>query len=100
MVLFQPHRYSRTRLLFRQFPQAFASAGKVYVKDIYPAGEKPIAGVTSRLVLDGIKKAGIAVSEFPGALELSKELRTGDVLITVGAGDVWKTGAEVKMLLQ
>ncbi|HAF96414.1 MAG TPA: UDP-N-acetylmuramate--L-alanine ligase [Elusimicrobia bacterium] len=100
VVLFQPHRYSRTRLLFRQFPQAFASAGKVYVKDIYPAGEKPIAGVTSRLVLDGIKKAGIAVSEFPGALELSKELRTGDVLITVGAGDVWKTGAEVKMLLQ
>ncbi|MCX5786459.1 MAG: UDP-N-acetylmuramate--L-alanine ligase [Elusimicrobia bacterium] len=99
VVLFQPHRYSRTRLLFRQFPPAFASAGKVYVMEIYPAGEKPIPGVTSRLLLDGLRKTGIAASEFPGALELSKELRPGDVLITVGAGDVWKTGAEVRMRL-
>ncbi|MEI7482087.1 MAG: UDP-N-acetylmuramate--L-alanine ligase [Elusimicrobiota bacterium] len=100
IVLFQPHRYSRTGILRREFPAAFDAADLTYVMDIYAAGEKPLPGVTSELILAGLKKRGLKAERFPGAMEIAKNLRAGDVLITVGAGDVWKFGEEIKLKLE
>jgi UDP-N-acetylmuramate--alanine ligase len=95
IVVFQPHRYSRTKLLARQFGPALKAADFVYVMDVYPAGEKPLKGVSSRLILDSMRAAGVAGAAFPGALELSKQLKSGDVVLTLGAGDVWKVGEDL-----
>jgi len=100
VALFQPHRYSRTSLLRKEFPAAFGAADLTCVMEIYAAGEKPLPGVSSELILDGLKRRGLRAEKFSGAMELAKELRTGDVLITVGAGDVWKLGEEIKLKLQ
>ncbi|MCM2267657.1 MAG: UDP-N-acetylmuramate--L-alanine ligase [Elusimicrobiales bacterium] len=100
VVIFQPHRYSRTALLYREFGRAFADAGKLFVAPVYAAGEKPLPGVDSGLVLRALKRAGKAAAPFPGALEVMKELRPGDVLLTLGAGDIWKTCEEIKMKTQ
>lgn len=100
IALFQPHRYSRTSLLRHEFPAAFDAAAMTYVMDIYAAGEKPIPGVTSGLILAGLKKRGLKAEKFPGAMEIAKNLRAGDLLITVGAGDVWKVGEEIKLKLE
>lgn len=100
IVLFQPHRYSRTSILRSEFPAAFDAADLTYVMEIYAAGEKPLPGVTSELILDGLKKRGLKAEKFPGAMEIAKNLRAGDVLITVGAGDVWKLGEEIKLKLE
>jgi UDP-N-acetylmuramate--alanine ligase len=95
IVVFQPHRYSRTKLLAREFGPALKAADFSYVMDVYPAGEKPMKGVSSQLILDAMKKAGAAGARFPGALELAKQLKPGDVVLTLGAGDVWKVGEDL-----
>ncbi len=95
VVIFQPHRFSRTKLLAKDFGPAFKGADLVYVTDIYAAGEKPMAGVTSKLIRDSIAKSGIECAPFPGALETARDLRPGDVVLTLGAGDVWKTGVDL-----
>lgn len=95
VVVFQPHRYSRTKLLAKEFGPAFQAADRLYVMDVYAAGEKPVAGVSSRLVIDSARKAGVDAHAFPGALELAKQLRPGDVVLTLGAGDVWKVGEDL-----
>ncbi len=100
VVLFQPHRYTRTALLHREFSRAFGDADRVYVAPVYGAGEKPIPGVDSSLILRGLRSSGSPASAFPGVLEAMKELRPGDVFLTLGAGDVWKTGEEVKLKLE
>lgn len=100
VVLFQPHRYSRTRLLYREFGRAFGDAGKLFVAPVYAAGEKPLPGVDSGLILRELARAGKAAEPFPGALALLKELRPGDVLLTLGAGDVWKAGEEIKLKME
>ena len=99
IVLFQPHRYTRTKLLAREFGPAFRGADRAYVLDIYPAGEKPLPGVSSRLILDSMRRAGVDAQAFPGPLEVAKELRPGDLVLTVGAGDVWKVGEDLKRRL-
>jgi UDP-N-acetylmuramate--alanine ligase len=95
IVVFQPHRYSRTKFLAREFGPALKAADFTYVMDVYPAGEKPIKGVSSKLILDSMRKAGAAGAAFPGALELAKQLKPGDVVLTLGAGDVWKVGEDL-----
>ncbi len=95
VVIFQPHRFSRTQLLAREFGAAFKGADLVYVTDIYAAGEKPIAHVTSQIIVDGVAKSGIKALAFPGALEVARDLRPGDIVLTLGAGDVWKIGADL-----
>ncbi len=96
VVLFQPHRYTRTRDLLSEFIDAFTDADKVILMDIYPAGEKPLPGVNSELLYRGIKDTGKDIEyipdreELPGYLE--RELKEGDLLLTLGAGDVWKIG--------
>lgn len=94
LVLFQPHLYSRTRHLAREFGRALAAADAVCVSEIYEAREEPIEGVTGKLVVDAVAEArpGMPVAWAP-ALEdaarvVARLARTGDVVLTVGAGDV------------
>ncbi len=93
-VLFQPHRFSRTRDLMAEFASAFADADSVEVLDIYAASEEPIAGVDARALVKAIREAhGGEVRYAPSAAEAVKLLadraKAGDVILTLGAGSVW-----------
>ncbi len=96
VVLFQPHRYTRTRDLLGDFIDAFADADKVVLMDIYPAGEKPLPGVDSELLYRGIKDTGKDIEYIGNRDEiigyLDSEVKERDTLLTLGAGDVWKMG--------
>lgn len=98
IVLFQPHRYTRTRDLLGEFCNAFTDADKVVLMDIYPAGEKPLLGIDSELLFKGIKDTNKDVRYMKDKDEilayLGGELRDSDTLLTLGAGDVWKVGEE------
>ncbi|RJR19256.1 MAG: UDP-N-acetylmuramate--L-alanine ligase [Nitrospiraceae bacterium] len=98
VVLFQPHRYTRTRDLLNEFIDAFTEADKVILMDIYPAGEKPLPGVHSELLCKGIKDTGKDIDYIAdrGAIldYLDSDLKEADTLLTLGAGDVWKLGEE------
>jgi UDP-N-acetylmuramate--alanine ligase len=98
LVLFQPHRFTRTQSLWKEFSQCFDQADGVYILDIYPAGEAPIPGVTSELILEPLKKNHKAAFALPAPVDLTKlsqDLRAGDVVVTLGAGDVWKVGEQL-----
>jgi UDP-N-acetylmuramate--alanine ligase len=97
VVVFQPHRYSRTQALFDEFTRAFYQSDILVLMPIYAASEKKISGVTSRNLCEGIKSHGhkevVYASGFKAALAyLDKALHPGDILLTLGAGDVWKVG--------
>jgi UDP-N-acetylmuramate--alanine ligase len=98
VVLFQPHRYTRTRDLLSDFFRAFVDADKVILMDIYPAGEKPLDRINSEVVFQGIKDTGKDIVYIKNRAEtlsyLTGELKEGDILLTLGAGDVWKAGEE------
>lgn len=104
IVAFQPHLYTRTRDFHREFASALGLADVVYLCDLYPAREQPLAGVSSRLVSDSMAANGRAPdwegprSEAAGAL--ASGVRAGDVVLTVGAGDITRTGPELKELLE
>jgi UDP-N-acetylmuramate--alanine ligase len=105
VVVFQPHRYTRTRHLLEEFFTAFNQADKLIVMDIYAAGEKPIPEVSGQVLYEGIKKYGhrdvTYLSEREKIVEhLAAVLKRGDLLITLGAGDVWKLGEQVLEKLQ
>ena len=100
VVVFQPHRYSRTRALFDEFTRAFYQSDVLVVMPIYAASEKKIEGVNSQNLCEGIKAHGhkevIYADGFKAAHSLLKQtLQPRDVLLTLGAGDVWKVGMEV-----
>ena len=100
VVVFQPHRYSRTRALFDEFSRAFYQSDVLVVLPIYAASEKKIEGVTSQNLCEEIKAHGhkevIHADGFKAALaHLKQILQPGDVLLTLGAGDVYKVGEEV-----
>ncbi len=94
LALFQPHLYSRTRHLARETAAALAEADVVAVTDIYAAREEPVAGVTGKLVVDALAelRPGMTIGWTPliedGARFLAARTRPGDVVLTVGAGDV------------
>ncbi|MCI0469833.1 MAG: UDP-N-acetylmuramate--L-alanine ligase [Nitrospirae bacterium] len=99
-VLFQPHRYTRTRDLIDEFALSFDDIDGLFLMDIYPAGEKPIEGISSGSLLERIKESGLKdvnhVSDRGEMInKIKSELRAGDVLITLGAGDVYKIGEEL-----
>jgi len=98
VVLFQPHRYTRTRDLLGEFIDAFADADKIVLMDIYPAGEIPLPGVNSELLFRGITDKGKDIKYIQNKDEildyLCSELSGPDTLLTLGAGDVWKLGEE------
>jgi UDP-N-acetylmuramate--alanine ligase len=99
VAAFQPHLYSRTKDFAREFGAALATADVVYLTEIYPAREQPMPGVTSRLIGDALNDAGGHL-EWLGNREdlagvLGDEVRANDVVITIGAGDITKTGPEL-----
>jgi UDP-N-acetylmuramate--alanine ligase len=91
---FQPHRYTRTAALWRDFGEAFAGADVLAVTDVYAAGQTPIPGVTGKLIVDAVldDEPWRRVAWLPGrdALRrfLAAELRPGDLCLTLGAGDL------------
>ena len=99
LVLFQPHRFSRTAALYAEFAGVFTDADSVKLLEIYPAGEKPIHGVSSKLIFDLLKKNGADVEFFHGAEVLARSVKSGDIVLTLGAGDVWKIGEEILKLI-
>ena len=96
-VIFQPHRYTRTKFLMDDFACCFTGAERVYVLDIYAASEPPIPGVTSERLVErmrelGFDRARYAPSEQAVIREVLAEAQPGDLILTVGAGSVWKVG--------
>jgi len=103
VVCFQPHLFSRTRDFAGEFGEALAAADALFLCDIYPAREQPIPGVTSQLIADAVAKAGHAPTwmgpRAQAAEALARFVQAGDVVLTIGAGDVTKTGPEILGLL-
>ncbi len=96
-VIFQPHRYTRTRDLMNEFATAFADADTLLLLDIYPASEKPIEGITAEALAARIHKAGkhdvhYAPSFVDAAGTISATAQAGDLILTLGAGSVSQLG--------
>ena len=99
VAVFQPHRYSRTRDLFTDFLGAFVDADVLLVTEIYPAGEEPIPGISSAHLVEEIRTAGhkdVTFVENRSVLmdKLRERLQSGDILITLGAGDITQVSQE------
>lgn len=97
VVLFQPHRYSRTQSCWSEFLKCFSQSDALMITDIYAAGEQPIPGIDAQKLVNEIShkdKFYIPRSENQVA-EILKKLKSGDVFVTLGAGDGWKLGLEV-----
>ena len=97
VVVFQPHRYTRTQALFDDFTRAFYQSDLLVVLPIYAAGEKKIKGVEGNTLFEGIRSHGhrevVYMQDFETAVShLKKVLTRSDILLTMGAGDVWKVG--------
>lgn len=104
-VLFQPHRYTRTQALFEDFTTAFYQSDVLIVTEIYAASEPVIPGVHAEKLTTAIQKHGHGnVRYIPDHLalvpSLVEEVREGDVVLTLGAGNIWQTGEELLKRLQ
>jgi len=100
IVVFQPHRYTRTRDLIDEFAACFDEADSLYLMDIYSAGEKPIEGIHSKVLMEGFRRYGKRdLNYISDRNELISQVKTrikeGDIIITLGAGDVYKIGEEL-----
>ena len=103
LVLFQPHLFSRTRHLARELGAALSTADAACVTDVYRAREQPVEGVTGKLVLDALRpglRAGWAPAVEDGARIVAAWARPGDLVLTVGAGDVERAGPLVLAALR
>ncbi|KGO35683.1 MAG: UDP-N-acetylmuramate--L-alanine ligase [Desulfoprunum sp.] len=104
VVLFQPHRYSRTQALFKEFLTCFHQADVLVMTEVYAASEEPIAGVNSRVLLEEIKRHGqrntLYIADIGTmAAELPPLLQDNDLVLTLGAGNIVKVGEELLLLL-
>ncbi|MFO7605163.1 MAG: UDP-N-acetylmuramate--L-alanine ligase [Desulfurivibrionaceae bacterium] len=100
IVLFQPHRYSRTKGLFKEFRTAFHEADILVMTDIYAASEEPIEGVTGEALLQATKQHGQRQTYYVAevddlAAEVVVMLKPGDVVLTLGAGDIPRAGEQI-----
>jgi UDP-N-acetylmuramate--alanine ligase len=97
VVMFQPHRYSRTQTCWHDFTNCFTQCDLLFLTDIYPAGEMPVPGITSEKLSAEVKHSNCHY--LPKTQELAdkirSELKAGDVFLTLGAGDGWKIGMEI-----
>ena len=105
VVVFQPHRYSRTKHLLQDFARSFYQADLLVVTEIYPAGERPIKGVNGELIARAIKNFGHKRVVFINKLmdipiHLKEVIQPGDILLTLGAGDVWRVGEAFLQLVK
>jgi UDP-N-acetylmuramate--alanine ligase len=98
VAVFQPHRYSRTQALWRELGESLTGADVIVVTDIYGAEQDPIPGVTGKLVVEGIARAGgyrrvVYLPHRHDVVEfLAREVREDDLVVTMGCGDVWMLG--------
>jgi UDP-N-acetylmuramate--alanine ligase len=104
LVLFQPHRYTRTKHLWDDFCSAFNQADMVVLMDIYAAGEPPIPGITGQALAEAIRAAGHKSVVFHSSMqkgieELLRAARPGDAILTIGAGNVSRAAGELAVLL-
>lgn len=97
ITFFQPHRFSRTEICWNDFLSSFSNTDQLYLLDIYPAGEAPIDGISSARLLSEMKhSSGSLFARTPESLELAiRGFREGDVVLTLGAGDVYKLNTEM-----
>jgi UDP-N-acetylmuramate--alanine ligase len=100
VVVFQPHRYSRTQYCFEAFARSFYQADLLLLCDIYPAGEEPLEGINSERLVDAIKSYGHKSARYIGRVEnaaavLEPELKSGDLVITMGAGNISRVAEEL-----
>ncbi len=102
VTLFQPHRFTRTRDLFQDFTQAFDEADRVFLTEVYAAGEDPIVGVSSRALFDAMDQQKVCYHPDKSTLAAAAaaECQAGDVLLTLGAGDITKIGHDLAKLLK
>ena len=99
-VLFQPHRYSRTRDLFDDFVTAFEGADRLVLTEVYAAGEEPMAGASGEALYQAVKQHGHLDVEYVAdkeriAQRLLPKLQSGDIVLTLGAGDIYKVGEQI-----
>lgn len=99
VAVFQPHLYSRTKDFYEEFGRSFLNCDVFIVTDVYPAREEPIHGVTGELIADAAKKFGHKNVHYIKDKKdvpsfLNKIKKDGDIIITMGAGDIWKYGEE------
>ena len=104
-VVFQPHRFTRTQALLEEFGKAFGDADSLFILDIYPASEPPIPGITAqalakRIVALSSKPAAYVSSFHDAAVAASAAARPGDMILTLGAGNVSQLGPEIVELLR
>jgi UDP-N-acetylmuramate--alanine ligase len=101
IALFQPHRYSRTQAFYEEFGRSFSGADRIVITDIYGAGEAPLPGITGKLVCDAVagNLPGRSIAYLPHRTEvldyLAGNLRPGDLVLTLGAGDVTAYGDDL-----
>ena len=100
IVLFQPHRYTRTQLLRDDFGKVLQNLDRLYVADVYPASEPPIPGISGQTIVDAVQENGPVDATFLPNLSLAHHvvgntLRPGDMFITLGAGNVHEAGAKI-----
>ena len=105
VVIFQPHLYSRTKDFYQDFGRSFLNSDVFICTDIYPAREKPIEGVTGEMISNIAKKYGHKnVHYIPDKKDIPDKLmhlkKKGDIIITMGAGDIWKYGERFVELLK
>ena len=105
IAVFQPHRFTRTKRLHAEFARAFSDADVVIVNDIYSAGEDPIANVDARSIVEEIKRCSnpntMLISERRDTISYLKEFAcSGDMVLVLGAGDVWKVGKGLLQVLK
>jgi UDP-N-acetylmuramate--alanine ligase len=96
-VIFQPHRYTRTQALIEEFASSFHQADSVYLLDIYAASEKPIEGVSGELLAERMRDFGHRCVQYSPSMDAAVEavlgnVREGDAVLTLGAGNVWQAG--------
>jgi UDP-N-acetylmuramate--alanine ligase len=104
-AIFQPHRYSRTALLADDFTRCFEGCDYLYVMDIYSAGEQPIEGVSAASLVERMQAAGFGAVEYSSTAgqllpKLVKAVQPGDLVLTLGAGNVWQVGEQLLELLR
>jgi len=105
VVVFQPHRYTRTKALLEEFTAAFNQADQLYLTEIYPAGEKPIEGITGLALYESIRAHGYREATFePDLGRLAAQVVSGlekdDVVLTLGAGSISRISREILRLLK
>ncbi len=100
VVVFQPHRYTRTRDIHDRFSESFKHADELFITGIYAAGEEPIEGVSAELIYKAVVRSGMkSVNYVPDGEELERILLSsigeGDLVLTLGAGDIWRLGERI-----